>query len=31
MILAQRSFQLNSRIITVADQMYTVASGLKAY
>jgi flagellar hook protein FlgE len=31
MILAQRSFQLNSRVITVADQMYSVATGLKAY
>jgi flagellar hook protein FlgE len=30
MILAQRSFQLSSRVITVADEMYTVATGLKA-
>ncbi|HEY2988410.1 MAG TPA: flagellar hook protein FlgE [Candidatus Binatia bacterium] len=29
MILTQRAFQINSRIITVADQMYTVAAGLK--
>jgi flagellar hook protein FlgE len=31
MILAQRSFQLSSRVITVADQMYAIASGLKTY
>jgi flagellar hook protein FlgE len=31
MILAQRSFQLSSRVISVADQMYAVASGLKTY
>jgi flagellar hook protein FlgE len=30
MILAQRSFQISSRIISVADEMYTVATGLKA-
>jgi flagellar hook protein FlgE len=29
MILTQRSFQINSRVITVADEMYTVAAGLK--
>lgn len=30
MILAQRSFQLSSRVISVADEMYTVAAGIKA-
>jgi flagellar hook protein FlgE len=29
MILTQRSFQINSRVITVADEMYTVAASLK--
>jgi len=31
MILAQRRFQLSSRVITVADQMYAIASNLKTY
>ena len=29
MILTQRSFQINSRVITVADQMYSIAANLK--
>ena len=29
MILTQRGFQMNSRVITVADQMYSIAAGLK--
>jgi flagellar hook protein FlgE len=29
MILTQRSFQINSRVITVADRMYEVAANLK--
>ena len=30
MILVQRSFQLSSRVISVADQMYSIAAGLKS-
>ena len=30
MIASQRAFQMNSRVITVADRMYSVAADLKA-
>ena len=29
LITSQRSFQINSRVITVADQMYAAAAQLK--
>ena len=29
LITSQRSFQMNSRVITVADEMFTVAADLK--
>jgi flagellar hook protein FlgE len=29
LLTSQRSFQMNSRVITVADEMYTVAADLR--